>query len=59
MAFFFFFLVPTLFGASNETLCYFWPDLGLIFVASAVTGVMWAVFRLAVAYSGRSVSTVR
>ena len=52
MAWFFFFLIPKLFGASIGTLRLFQPDLALTMVASAVTGVMWAVFRLGVAYSG-------
>ena len=57
MAWVFFYLVPQLFGLSIGTLRLFQPDLGLAFVASAATGVLWAVFRLGVAYSGRSVSS--
>lgn len=51
MAWFFFYLIPRFFGLSMETLRLFQPDLALTMVASAVTGVMWAVFRLGVAYS--------
>ncbi len=50
-------LVPTLIGAPLGTLALFQPDLGVLLVASAVTGVLWAVFRLIVAYSGRSSSS--
>ena len=52
MAWTFFYLVPHLFGVSIGTLRIFQPDLALTMVASAATGVMWAVFRLGVAYSG-------
>jgi len=45
-------LVPSLFGTPIRTLVYFQPDFGLAFVASAITGVLWAVFRLGVAYTG-------
>ena len=48
-----FFLLPTLFGLSIGTLCLFQPDLGLVLIASAATGVSWAVFRLALAYTGK------
>jgi hypothetical protein len=54
MAWVFFWLVPRLFGLSIGTLRLFLPDLALAMTASAVTGVLWAVFRLGVAYSGRS-----
>jgi hypothetical protein len=47
-------LVPGLFGAPLRTITLFQPDLGLLLIATAVTGVLWAVFRLAVAYTGRS-----
>jgi CubicO group peptidase (beta-lactamase class C family) len=48
------FLVPSLFGAPLRTISLFSPDLGLVLIATAVTGVLWAVFRLAVAYTGKS-----
>ena len=51
---FIFGLVPKLFGLSIGTLCLFLPDLGLALIATAVTGVLWAVFRLGVAHGGRS-----
>lgn len=47
-------LVPSLFGTPLGTLMYFSPDFGLALVVSAVTGVLWSVFRLGVAYTGRS-----
>ncbi len=46
-------VVPTLLGAPLDTLRLFQPDLGLILITSAVTGVLWAVFRLGIAYIGR------
>lgn len=46
-------LVPTLFGAPLSTIRVFQPDFGLALIASGVGGVLWAVFRLAIAYSGR------
>ena len=46
-------LVPNLFGAPLGTLVLFQPDLGLALIATAVSGVVWAVFRLGVAYIGR------
>ncbi len=49
-------LVPSLVGSPLRSLSLFQPDLGLALVATAVTGVMWAVFRLGVAYTGRSLS---
>ena len=50
-------LVPRLFGAPLATIRLFGPDLGLVLIATAVTGVLWAVFRLGVAYTGRSRTT--
>jgi hypothetical protein len=47
-------LMPGLLGASFSTLNLFAPDLGLTLIAIPVTGVLWAVFRLGVAYSGKS-----
>ncbi|WP_347755426.1 serine hydrolase domain-containing protein [Agrococcus sp. ProA11] len=43
-------LVPTLFGAPISVLLRFQPDVGAAMIAAAVTGVLWASFRLAVAY---------
>jgi hypothetical protein len=53
-AWFILYLVPTLFGAPLSTLRLFQPDFGLVLLATAVTGVLWAAFRLVVAYTGRS-----
>lgn len=50
------FLIPNLFGVSIRTLRLFSPDLALALIATAVTGVIWAVFRLVVFYSGSFVS---
>ena len=46
-------LIPQLFGVSMGTLRRFSPDLALTLIASAVTGVLWALFRLGVFYSRR------
>lgn len=45
--------VPVLFGAPLGTLRLFQPDLGLVLATGAATGVLWAVPRLTVAYTGR------
>ena len=45
-------LMPNLLGAPLGTLALFQPDLGLALLATAVSGVLWAVFRLGVAYTG-------
>ncbi len=47
-------LVPSLNGTQLNHLIQFQPDVVLTFVACAVTGVLWAGFRLVVAYTGRS-----
>ena len=47
-------LVPHLIGAPLGTLRLFQPDLALLMIATAAMGVLWAVFRLGVAYTGRS-----
>ena len=47
------YLVPTLIGSPLANLALFQPDLGLLLVASAVTGVLWSVFRLVVAHTNR------
>ncbi len=43
-------LVPSLFGTPLGRLRLFSPDLVLALVATAVTGVVWAAFRVAVSY---------
>ncbi len=48
------YLVPNLFGTPLANIRLFQPDLGIALTATAVTGVLWAVFRLAVAYTGRT-----
>ncbi len=45
------YLVPSLSGTPLGTLRLFQPDLALLLIATAVTGVLWAVFRLGVAYT--------
>lgn len=47
-------LMPTIIGAPLGTLALFQPDVGLVLVLGAVMGVVWAVFRLALAYIGRT-----
>jgi hypothetical protein len=49
-------LMPRLVGASFATLNLFQPDLGMALIAIPATGVLWAVFRLGVAYCGKPVS---
>ncbi len=47
-------LVPRLSGSPLANLNLFQPDFVLVLIATAVTGVLWAVFRLGVGYTGRS-----
>ncbi|MEL6529033.1 MAG: serine hydrolase domain-containing protein [Pseudomonadota bacterium] len=47
-------VVPRLFGAPFSAIRLFQPDTGLVLAATAVLGVVWALFRLGVAYTGRS-----
>ncbi len=47
-------LVPRLGGAPLGTLFLFQPDFVLALIATAATGVLWATFRLGVAYTGKS-----
>jgi CubicO group peptidase (beta-lactamase class C family) len=47
-------LVPRLFGSPLANLYLYLPDVVLMLLASALTGVLWAAFRLGVAYTGRS-----
>lgn len=46
--------VPSLFGVPLATLSRFQPDFALAMIASAVSGVLWAVFRLIVAFTGKT-----
>ncbi|MEJ5868457.1 serine hydrolase domain-containing protein [Pseudokineococcus sp. 5B2Z-1] len=45
-------LVPRLLGTTVATLGLFQPDLALVLVAGAATGVLWAVLRLGIALTG-------
>lgn len=47
-------LIPGLFGVSLSTLWVFSPDLALVLLATAVSGLVWSVFRLCVYYRGNS-----
>ncbi len=47
-------LVPSLLGTPLGKLSLFAPDYLLALIATAVTGVLWVVFRLGVAYTGKS-----
>lgn len=47
-------LMPTLLGSPIGNIALFQPDLALVLVASAVSGVLWATFRLGVAYTSAS-----
>ncbi|OLF80670.1 hypothetical protein AWH62_15095 [Maricaulis sp. W15] len=53
MAWVFVDLMPKLFGAPLATFYLYQPDMTILLVASAVTGVGFAIFRLALALSGR------
>jgi CubicO group peptidase (beta-lactamase class C family) len=53
MAWVFLHLLPRLFGVALATLNLYQPDLAVLLVAGSVCGVGLAVFRLAVAFSGR------
>jgi len=46
-------LVPRLFGSPLGNLLLYAPDFGLALIFTAASGVLWAVFRLGVAYAGR------
>jgi CubicO group peptidase (beta-lactamase class C family) len=50
-------LVPRVGGVPLGTLRLFQPDFGLALIGTAVTGVLWAVFRLGVAYTGKATPT--
>ena len=45
-------LVPSLLGSPIGNLALFQPDVGLALIATAAAGVVWAAFRLVVAYTG-------
>ncbi len=47
-------LIPQLFGVPLRTFALYQPDFILLLVATAVTGVLWAMFRLGVFYSGNA-----
>lgn len=50
-------LVPSLNGAPLSTVMVFQPDLGWILIANAVTGPLWSLFRLVLAYTGQSATS--
>lgn len=52
-------LVPGLFGSPLTNLYQFQPDLALVLIATAVMGVVWAAFRLAVSRRAPTNVTVR
>ncbi|PRQ03204.1 serine hydrolase domain-containing protein [Enhygromyxa salina] len=47
-------IVPRLFGVPMATLRVFQPDLALAMIAAAITGVLWALVRLGLAYTGKA-----
>jgi hypothetical protein len=53
-ALFIFLVVPKLFSASLATIRLFQPDSGLLLIAAAVLGVLWAMFRLGLALTGNA-----
>jgi hypothetical protein len=48
------FLIPRLFGTSLKAFSDYQPDFAVLLVATAATGILWAVFRLGVFYAGKS-----
>jgi hypothetical protein len=48
------YLIPRLFGVSLRAFSDYQPDFAVLLVATAATGVLWAVFRLGVFYGGKS-----
>ncbi|WP_062310240.1 serine hydrolase domain-containing protein [Demequina rhizosphaerae] len=52
-------LVPNLMGAPPSTVRVFQPDMALAMTATAVGGVVWAAFRLAIAYTGKAAVSPR
>lgn len=46
-------LIPNLFGVSLSSLGVFSPDLSIALLATSVSGVLWAAFRLLVYYSAK------
>ncbi len=46
-------LIPRLFGVSIITMSRYSPDLAVLLTATAVTGVLWALLRLGLFYSGK------
>ena len=46
-------IIPNLFGTPLADFQRYQPDFTLLLIATAVTGVVWAIARLAMAYSGR------
>ncbi|WP_082105148.1 serine hydrolase domain-containing protein [Demequina subtropica] len=50
-------LIPDLMGAPLATLRVFQPDMALVMVATGVGGIVWAAFRLVIAYTGRDAQT--
>jgi hypothetical protein len=46
--------MPRLLGSPLGTITLFQPDLGIALVATAATGMLWAAFRLALAYTRTS-----
>ena len=53
MAWFLTFLLPRIFHQPMETLRLYQPDFAIALVASAITGVLWALFRLGIALTGK------
>lgn len=47
-------LIPQLFGTPLSSFALYQPDFALLLVATAVTGLAWAAFRLAVFYTGKA-----
>jgi hypothetical protein len=47
-------LIPQLFGVPLSTFALYQPDFVTLLIATAVTGVAWAMFRLGLFYTGKA-----
>lgn len=47
-------VIPSLFGAPLAAIRLFVPDLGLGLIATSITGLGWALFRMVLAYTGKA-----
>ena len=53
LAVFVFYLLPRMVGAPISAIRAFQPDFAIALVATGILGVVWAVFRLVIGYTGK------